>query len=66
MLKLSTLMKKRVIEADCFESHESCETQEDEREMGNGNVCDAQTEAGVLLLIIHSVRALRSTKETDF
>lgn len=47
--------KKGVIEADCFESHENCETQEDEREMGN--VCDAQTEAGMLLLIIHSVRA---------
>lgn len=55
-----------MIEADCFESHESCETQEDERKMGNGNVCDAETEAGVLLLIIHSVRTLRSTKEADF
>lgn len=55
--------KKGVIEADCFESHESCETQEDEREMGN--VCDAQTEAGMLLLIIHSVRAPMSTKETS-
>lgn len=66
LLKFSTLMKKRVIEADCFESHESCETQEDERKMGNGNVCDAQTEAGVLLLIIHSVRTLPSTKDTRF
>lgn len=55
-----------MIEADCFESHESCETQEDERKMGNGNVCDAETEAGVLLLIIHSVRTLWSTKEADF
>lgn len=54
-----------MIEADCCESPESCETQADEREMGDGNVCDAQTEAGVLLLIIHSVRTPPSTKDTS-
>lgn len=53
---LDTNEKKGVIEADCSESHESCETQGDERRTGNRNVCDAQTQAGVLLLIIHSVR----------
>lgn len=65
-VKILDTNEKRVIEADCFESHESRETQEDERRMGNGNVCDAQTEAVVLLLIIHSVRTLQPTKETDF
>lgn len=54
-----------MIEADCFEKHGSSETQEDERKMGNGNVCDAQMEAGVLLLIIHSVRAPPSTKHAS-
>lgn len=62
MLKFSTLMTKRVIEADCFANHGSSETQGDEKKMGNGNVCEAQMEAGVLLLIIHSVRTLQSTR----
>lgn len=55
-------MTKRVIEADCFANHGSSETQGDEKKMGNGNVCEAQMEAGVLLLIIHSVRMLQSTR----
>lgn len=59
-------MKKKVIEADCFERHGGGETQEDERGMGYGNVCGAQTEAGVLLLIIHSVTTRSSTKAADF
>lgn len=66
MLKFST-PEKRLIEVDCVESMKAAKHREDESEMGNGNVCDAQTEAalvenGVLLSIIPPVRTLRSTK----